>query len=144
MNNFETSLKTKLNKYFVLTDKQAICYRIRQARFSSQFCDLLIDSPFLPYYCAIECKKRKEPRLNFKSDFSIIKNVHQLDRLSDFCKISGRKGYLFINSKRKTYWITLEDVLELRAKGGKSVTLFKDPLVWKEYSPAFFLINSPK
>lgn len=100
MTEFERDLVNSLNNYFEKENIQAIAYRRKQHRFSSQFIDILVDSLNPDYYLAIENKsistKKGTEKLYFSQHFS----SNQIDKIKDFLDKSGRTGYLAIELKR--------------------------------------------
>ncbi len=103
MTEFERELVKAFNRFFDENGVNGIAYRRKQHRFSSQFCDVLVDSEHPQYYLAIENKSIKTAAANklyFSQHFSESDNGHQVDRISDFVKRSGRRGYLAVELKR--------------------------------------------
>lgn len=103
MTEFERELVKAFNRYFAGNDLQGIAYRRKQHRFSSQFLDVLVDSPHQQYYLGIENKSVKTSssnKLYFSQHFSENDDGHQIDRISDFLQRSGRRGYLAVELKR--------------------------------------------
>jgi hypothetical protein len=98
--SFENVLTSSLNKYFAENEIPAIAYRIRQAKFQNQFCDILIDSPVKDFYCAIESKSlmHGEKKLYFSQHFSKTEEP-QIERMNRFLNVSGRKGFLIIEKR---------------------------------------------
>jgi hypothetical protein len=99
MPDFEWALVASLNSFFLAEKIEAIAYRLKQSRFSTQFADILVDSRFPEYYLAIECKSldaRKAKTLYFKQHFSSAAGAHQLDRETEFLERSGRQGILAV------------------------------------------------
>jgi hypothetical protein len=82
-----------------------IAHRKKQHRYSSQLCDILVDSANPAFYLAIEAKSVKTASTNklyFSQHFSESNDGHQVDRISRFVDRSGRTGYLFVELKRGT------------------------------------------
>lgn len=103
MTDFERSLVNSFNKYFDQEGMQGIAHRKKQHRFSSQLCDVLVDSPHETFYLAIENKSVKESSTNklyFSQHFSISDGGHQVERITDFLNRSGRTGFLAVEIKR--------------------------------------------
>lgn len=100
MTNQESNAVRMLNTYL---GNKGITYRLRQSRFSEQYCDLLLDSRIY-HPIAIECKSVKYVRgkkLYFSSHFTTNKHgKHQITRISDFIYISGRQGWLLIEKRK--------------------------------------------
>lgn len=93
MAEFEWELVRAFNTFFEEERIEAIAYRLRQARFSAQHMDVLVDSRYPEYYLAIECKSlATEGPLYFKQHFP----PDQIDRESRFVELSGRTGLLAV------------------------------------------------
>ncbi|MCQ8903307.1 MAG: hypothetical protein NQU42_04355 [Methanothrix sp.] len=93
MAEFEWELVRAFNRFFEREKIEAIAYRLRQARFSAQHMDVLVDSRYPEYYLAIECKSlAAEGPLYFKQHFS----CDQIERESRFIELSGRTGVLAV------------------------------------------------
>lgn len=85
-------------------------YRRKESRFSSQDIDVLIDSDKDQYYAGVECKSKKiddskdatsEAKLYFSQSFNENKDgKHQIPRITEFLKKTGRHGYLAIAYRR--------------------------------------------
>ncbi|MCJ7429455.1 MAG: hypothetical protein MUP66_03630 [Candidatus Nanohaloarchaeota archaeon QJJ-5] len=103
MTEFERALVNAFNRHFEEQGLNGIAYRRKQHRFSSQFCDVLVDSGHPDYYLAIENKSLKVPdntMLYFSQHFSEANDRHQVERITDFVERSGRDGYLAVELKR--------------------------------------------
>ncbi|MFB6292164.1 MAG: hypothetical protein ABEI58_02105 [Candidatus Nanohaloarchaea archaeon] len=103
MTEFERELVNAFNDFFEEEDIDGIAHRKKQHRFSSQLCDVLVDSPHEMFYLAIENKSVKTSSTNklyFSQHFSSSKNGHQVERISEFLDRSGRKGLLAVELKR--------------------------------------------
>lgn len=103
MTDFERALVNSFNDYFEDEDMQGIAHRKKQHRFSSQLCDVLVDSPHETFYLAIENKSIKESSTNklyFSQHFSVSDGGHQIERITDFLNRSGRTGFLAVEIKR--------------------------------------------
>ncbi|MFB6144762.1 MAG: hypothetical protein ABEJ98_05625 [Candidatus Nanohaloarchaea archaeon] len=103
MTDFERSLVNAFNSFFEEEDINGIAHRKKQHRFSSQLCDVLVDSEHEMFYLAIENKSVKTSATNklyFSQHFSESKNGHQVERISEFLDRSGRKGFLAVELKR--------------------------------------------
>jgi len=103
MTGFERDLVKAFNRYFDHEDLSGIAYRRKQHRFSSQFLDILVDSPYDDLYMGIENKSLKTQSNNtlyFSQHFSESDNGHQVERITEFLNRSGRKGFLAIELKR--------------------------------------------
>ncbi|MFB6245599.1 MAG: hypothetical protein ABEJ03_04620 [Candidatus Nanohaloarchaea archaeon] len=103
MTDFERELVNAFNRFFDEEDIDGIAHRKKQHRFSSQLCDVLVDSPHDMFYLAIENKSIKTSSTNklyFSQHFSVSDNGHQVKRISDFLDRSGRRGFLAVELKR--------------------------------------------
>lgn len=103
MTEFERELVKAFNNFFEEEDISAFAHRKKQHRFSSQVCDVLVDSKHEMFYLAIENKSVKTSstgKLYFSQHFSEANNLHQVERISDFVEKSGRKGFLAVELKR--------------------------------------------
>ncbi|MFC1787042.1 hypothetical protein ACFLY8_03305 [Halobacteriota archaeon] len=94
MTKFERDIVRSFNKFFEQSQTDAIAYRIKQHRFSSQVLDVLVDSSQDDYYLGIECKSisNKTGALYFTQHFG----SDQIERIDDFLRRSGRKGILAV------------------------------------------------
>lgn len=116
---WETDLANSLNRHFTENDISSLAYRFPKAsKFSVQPCDILVDSLDRKYYQAIECKSmriKNKKVLYFSERFSdkSKKYRHQIDRMHDFCTITGRAGYLAVEliSKQKEAFILPFDIV---------------------------------
>jgi len=102
MTDFERALVKAFNRYFDENGIHSIAYRRKQHRFSSQVCDIMVDSKHEEYYLAIENKSislKSRKKLYFSQHFS-TEPRHQVERISQFLKKSGRSGYLALEIKR--------------------------------------------
>lgn len=103
MTDFERALVNSFNQFFEEEGIEGIAHRKKQHRFSSQLCDVLVDSPHESFYLAIENKSVKTTSTNklyFSQHFSSSEKGHQVERISDFVDRSGRKGFLAVEFKR--------------------------------------------
>ena len=103
MTDFERALVNAFNRFFEDEEIEGIAHRKKQHRFSSQLCDVLVDSPHEMFYLAIENKSVKTKSTNklyFSQHFSVSDGGHQVERISDFVDRSGRKGFLAVELKR--------------------------------------------
>lgn len=103
MTDFERALVNSFNKFFEDEEINGIAHRKKQHRFSSQLCDVLVDSKHETFYIAIENKSVKTDSTNklyFSQHFSNSKEGHQVKRISDFIERSGRNGFLAVEFKR--------------------------------------------
>ena len=97
MSDFEREIVRTLNSFFSEQSIPGFAYRLKQARFNSQYVDLIADSLDPRYYLAIECKSIKSKKLYFSQHFHYDKNgVHQVDLISVFLEKTGRRGYLAV------------------------------------------------
>lgn len=142
MTEFERELVNAFNDYFSQEEIDGIAHRMKQHRFSSQLCDVLVDSQHETFYLAIENKSIKTKSTNklyFTQHFSTSDNGHQIKRITNFLRKSGRKGYLAVELKRgrgkprKAYMIPWEHVL--RRYQGDETGLHIDEI--KEYPEIF-------
>lgn len=103
MTDFERALVNSFNDFFNDEEIDGIAHRKKQHRFSSQLCDVLVDSPHDMFYLAIENKSVKTSSTNklyFSQHFSESDGGHQVKRISDFLDRSGRRGFLAVELKR--------------------------------------------
>lgn len=103
MTEFERELVKAFNQFFEEENINGIAHRKKQHRFSSQLCDVLVDSEHDMFYLAIENKSVKTSSTNklyFSQHFSVSDGGHQVERISDFLDKSGRKGLLAVELKR--------------------------------------------
>lgn len=80
-----------------------IAYRLKQAKFTSQIIDILVDSKKHGYF-GFECKSvmynPKKP-IYFSSNFTVNnKGEHQITLISDFLRKSGREGFIIIEQRK--------------------------------------------
>jgi len=119
-NRFESDLANAFNKYLGEEPPRGYAHRKKQHRFTSQECDVLVDSPRDEFYLAIECKSVSNSSTN-KLYFSTHFSDGQIDRLTEFCSKTGRQGYVAVEVKRgtgkqrKAYMVPLTKVLDIRA-----------------------------
>lgn len=103
MTDFERALVNSFNDFFESEEIDGIAHRKKQHRFSSQLCDVLVDSEHDMFYLAIENKSVKTSSTNklyFSQHFSKSDGGHQVERISDFVDRSGRRGFLAVELKR--------------------------------------------
>ncbi len=103
MTDFERELVNAFNDFFEQEGISGIAHRKKQHRFSSQLCDVLVDSEHDMFYLAIENKSVKTSSTNklyFSQHFSESDKGHQVERITDFLERSGRKGFLAVELKR--------------------------------------------
>jgi hypothetical protein len=103
MSDFEWEMVAAINRFFEIEEIRGIAYRLKQSRYTPQVVDLLVDSPLSRYYLAIECKSldaRKAKTLYFTQHFSVASGVHQIERIDQFIKSSGRRGVLAVELRR--------------------------------------------
>jgi hypothetical protein len=101
MTEFERVLVQSFNAFFEQNDLKGIAHRLKQHRFTHQFLDVLVDSLNPDYYLGIECKsisvEKGANALYFTQHFTVDKSgAHQIDRISNFLKRSGRTGFLAV------------------------------------------------
>ncbi len=130
MTDFERALVNSFNNFFEQEGIEGIAHRKKQHRFSSQLCDVLVDSPHETFYLAIENKSIKTSSTNklyFTQHFSDTEGGHQVERITDFVQRSGRKGYLAVELKRgrgrprKAYMVPWEEVSHRYRNGEKGI-----------------------
>ncbi|MBW6519068.1 MAG: hypothetical protein K0A89_11285 [ANME-2 cluster archaeon] len=125
MTEFERHLVKSFNLYFEENRLKGIAFRLKQHRFTHQFLDVIVDSLHPDYYLGIECKSISTDKgaktLYFTQHFTTDKDgAHQVDRMSDYLRLSGRKGFLAV---------------ELRQGVGKGRVAFAIP--WKVVAGRF-------
>jgi len=124
----ERDIVNALNDFM---DKEGVSFRLKQSRFTEQFLDILVHSRKYGHY-GIEHKSMKNSKnksLYFSSNFSVDKHgIHQVERISDFIRRGGLKGYLVVEMKNgrgrgKTWFaIPWTRVERLYNKGRKSIS----------------------
>ncbi|MBC7109559.1 MAG: hypothetical protein H5T46_00870 [Archaeoglobi archaeon] len=101
MSDFERELVRALNE---LLGERGVAYRLKQHKFATQITDILVDSPFREFYCAIECKSISQEKganaLYFSQHFTISREGHQIERISEFLRRSGRIGLLAVEIRK--------------------------------------------
>lgn len=123
MTQFERELVNSFNQYFEGKPIRGVAYRLKQHRFTSQVVDILVDSLHPDFYLGIECKSISTDKgatsLYFTQHFSTDKRgTHQIERMTEFLKNSGRKGILAVELRRgfghprRAYIIPWDQVLE--------------------------------
>ena len=125
MTEFERQLVRSFNTYFKENRIKGIAFRLKQHRFSHQYLDVIVDSLHPDYYLGIECKSISTDKgaqvLYFTQHFTTDKQgSHQVDRMSEYLRLSGRKGFLAV---------------ELRQGVGKARAAFAIP--WKVVADRF-------
>lgn len=94
MPNFENELCKAINNSF---KEKGIAYRRKQARYTSQIFDILVDHP--KKYMVIECKS-----ISTKATNKLYQSQHfsnnQIDRESKFAHKSGRDAFLSVELRR--------------------------------------------
>ena len=130
MTDFERALVNSFNQFFQDEEIEGIAHRKKQHRFSSQLCDVLVDSPHETFYLAIENKSVKASSTNklyFSQHFSVSDNGHQVERITDFVNRSGRNGYLAVELRRgrgrprKAYMVPWGEVWRRYSAGQKGI-----------------------
>jgi len=92
---FERSIVSMFNTVFEDGSKsvRGRAYRRRSSKFSSQVCDVLVDSASDRFYGAVECKRvSSSDKLYFSSNF----RSGQVEDFRDFCRDTGRSGWLAV------------------------------------------------
>jgi len=107
MTEFERVLVQSFNSFFYENGIKGIAHRVKQHRFTPQFLDILVDSLDPDYYLGIECKsisvEKGAKALYFSQHFTVDKNrIHQIERISDFLRLSGRTGFLAVELRMGT------------------------------------------
>ncbi|MFB6182452.1 MAG: hypothetical protein ABEI78_00155 [Candidatus Nanohaloarchaea archaeon] len=132
MTDFERELVNAFNTFFEEEDIDGIAHRKKQHRFSSQLCDVLVDSRHDMFYLAIEnksIKKSKTNKLYFTQHFSDSSEGHQVERITEFLNKSGRTGYLAVEVKRgrgrqrKAYLVPWKEVWDRYESGDPGISL---------------------
>lgn len=105
MTEFERHLVKSFNTFFQEKDIKGISFRLKQHRFTHQFLDVIVDSLHPDYYLGIECKSISTDKgaraLYFTQHFTTDKQgSHQVERMSDFLRLSGRKGFLAVELRQ--------------------------------------------
>ncbi|MCL7413945.1 MAG: hypothetical protein M8353_10090 [ANME-2 cluster archaeon] len=105
MTEFERHLVKSFNIYFEENGIKGIAFRLKQHRFTHQFLDVIVDSLHPDYYLGIECKSiatdKGAKTLYFTQHFTTDKEgAHQVDRMSDYLRLSGRKGFLAVELRQ--------------------------------------------
>lgn len=106
----ENGLVRAYNRLFDNKGIDGIAYRRVQAKYSSQFLDIMVDTanPQLPDI-AIEHKSYKTKssnKLYFSQHFSdntednFLESTHQVERVQEFCKKAGYKPFLAVEVRR--------------------------------------------
>lgn len=109
MSDFENDLKNAINTNLEEIG-EGIAYRRKQAQYTSQILDVIVDNP----YIGIECKsvsKKSSKKLYFSQHFS----EDQVERTTEFLDKSDRAGFL---------------ALEIRRGRGKSRQAYLIPWWW--------------
>jgi len=97
MSDFERDIVHCLNAFFEDSGVGGFAYRLKQARFNTQYVDVIVDSLDPRYYLAIECKSLKGNKIYFSQHFHKDKNgLHQVDSITEFLARTGRRGYLAV------------------------------------------------
>lgn len=133
-NNFENVLVKSFNAYFEQNGLRGMALRLKMARYTPQYTDLLVLSE--RYNLAVECKSVEfdTKTLYFSQHFTTDKNgVHQLDRLADFSHMAclspilaleHRRGY---KNRNIVYLIPVGEVLGLKIGGLPGLDLAQAP-----------------
>lgn len=97
MSNFENQLVHAFNDLAESEDVAAVAYRVKQAKYTGQWCDVLVDSSRDDLYLAVENKSLKtdnRKKLYFTQHFSEKDGMHQVEHFTQFLEKSGRTGFL--------------------------------------------------
>lgn len=124
MNRFESQVVKTLNTFFSKAFINAFAYRFPKAnRYSTQYCDVLVDSRDVRFFLAIECKSTEADVLYF-STFHVRKDgTHQLDTLRNFVERTERTGFIAIELKHKAYLVPLGYVYRKWRDGKKGLDI---------------------
>ena len=128
-NNFEVRLKNQIELTLCDGRHRSMTYRVRQGRFTSQHCDIKIDSGNPLLYSAIECKqmsRRQFPRLYFSSHM----RLSQITQMSRILQASGRRGWLVLRHKRCQYYIPWCIVTNYANRGEKYIPVHETYKYW--------------
>ncbi len=132
MTDFERALVNAFNNFFREEEISGIAHRKKQHRFSSQLCDVLVDSPHKTFYLAIENKSVKTSSTNklyFSQHFSNSEEGHQIERITEFLNKSGRTGFLAVELKRgkgrsrKAFMLPWETIKTRFESGEKGISI---------------------
>jgi len=130
MTEFERELVKSFNIFFSENGIKGIAFRLKQHRFTHQYLDIVVDSLHPDYYLGIECKSISTDKgakaLYFTQHFTTDKNgSHQVERMSDYLRLSGRKGFLAVELRqgvgrgRNAYAIPWNIITQRFEEGGK-------------------------
>ena len=97
MEEFEGQLVDAINHWFEENGDKGVAYRLKQAKYTSQWLDVLVDSP--QRYMGIECKSIKTRTVN-KIYFTQHFSDNQVERITDYLNESGRDGFLAVELRR--------------------------------------------
>lgn len=156
MTEFERQLVKSFNSYFKEKGIKGIAFRLKQHRFTHQYIDVIVDSLHPDYYLGIECKSISTDKgtkvLYFTQHFTTDKQgVHQVDRMSEYLRLSGRKGFLAVElrqgaGRRRTAfaipWRVVAERFEANKSGFKVDEIRKFPEI--ERNGSFYLIETSK
>lgn len=97
----ENKIVRAWNSFFERNGIDAVAYRVKQHKYTSQIVDILVDSRLRKYYLAIEAKSisvaRGQKSIYFTQHFSVDRDGrHQIERISEFLSRSGRRGFLAV------------------------------------------------
>jgi hypothetical protein len=102
MSNFENELVHAFNDLGERKNVDAVAYRVKQAKYTGQWCDVLVDSPHDALYVAVENKSIKtgnREKLYFTQHFSEKEGMHQVEHFTQFLEKSGRTGFLGVEAR---------------------------------------------
>lgn len=132
MHNFESEIVKAFNSWFDEHNETGITYRLKQAKWTEQKLDVMVDSP--RKYVGVECKSVKlssTNKLYFSQHFSESDNGHQVERASRFLNNAGREGFLALELRRgkghakKAYIIKWDEIERLYDSDESGIDLQK-------------------
>ncbi len=97
MGNFENELVHAFNDLSADLNVPAVAYRLKQAKYTGQYCDVLVDSANPRLYVAVENKsirRSNRKKLYFSQHFSEKAGKHQVEHFTEYLEKSGRRGFL--------------------------------------------------
>jgi hypothetical protein len=101
MSDFEREMVNCLNRFFKTNRIEGFAYRTRQHTVPGRWTDVLVDSPHPSYFLLITCKSIIDKKLYFSQHFHAAEDsVHRVDKIADFLKMSGRRGFLALEFRQ--------------------------------------------